>query len=101
MGLIVPNIELVVVHFEPYVIGQPLQRNNWQGGNESPFQPLSLAIAPNLNLLWRSFQVTLLGNCMAYMVEAAMWAFKDLKRIGRVLFYAAFGNVMRWKLVLS
>ena len=48
MGLIVPNIELVIEHFEPYVIGQPLQRNNWQGGNESPFQPLSLAIAPIL-----------------------------------------------------
>jgi hypothetical protein len=38
---------------------------------------------------------------MAYMVEAAMWAFKDFKRIGRVLLYAAFGNVMRWKLMLS
>jgi hypothetical protein len=38
---------------------------------------------------------------MAYMVEAAMWAFKDLKRIRRMLLYAAFGNVMRWKLVLS
>jgi len=38
---------------------------------------------------------------MAYMVEAAMWAFKDLKRIGRVLLYAAFGNVVCWKLVLS
>jgi len=38
---------------------------------------------------------------MAYMVEAAVRAFKDLERIGRVFFYAAFGNVMRWKLVLS
>ena len=101
MGLIVPNIELVVVHFEPYVIGQTLQRSNWQGGNESPFQPLSLAIAPNFTLFLRSFQVSLLGYCMAYVVEAAMWAFEDLKRIGWMPFNAAFGDVIRWKLVLS
>ena len=101
MGLIVPNIELVVVHFEPYVIGQTLQRSNWQGGNESPFQPLSLAIAPNFTLFLRSFQVSLFGYCMAYVIEAAMWAFKDLKCIQCVSFDAGFGDVIRWKLVFS
>tara|TARA_R110000868_G_scaffold163599_2_gene395851 strand:+ start:665 stop:910 length:246 start_codon:yes stop_codon:yes gene_type:complete len=81
MGLIVPNIELVVVHFEPYVIGQTLQRSNWQGGNESPFQPLSLAIAPNFTLFLRSFQVLIFWDCVAYVVKAAMRAFEDLKGI--------------------
>ena len=58
-------MELVVVHFEPYVIGQTLQRSNWQGGNESPFQPLSLAIAPILITFWdlvKVFYQTFLPN---------------------------------------
>jgi hypothetical protein len=38
---------------------------------------------------------------MAYVIEATVWAFEDLQRIGWMPFNAAFGDVIRWKLVFS